>query len=50
MVLREKEQEDLVGLFTKAFDGIQTAENIKIRTDYVIVDRNGIDASFNDCT
>lgn len=49
VVLREQQQDDLVELFTQVLNEIESSENIRIRADYVIVDRNGFDGSYVDC-
>lgn len=49
VIIREQQQDDLVDLFAKVLNDIETIEKVQIRTDYVIVDRNGFDESLNEC-
>lgn len=49
VILREQQQDDLVELFAKVFDGIASDQNIQIQTDFVIIDRNRFDTSFDGC-
>lgn len=48
VILREQQQDDLVDVFAKSFNHIETTEKVQIRTDYVIVDRNGFDGSLEE--